>query len=254
MEEFTSFAKTLADRAGEIARSYFRASLDIISKADESPVTRADREIESALASMISAKFPDHGIFGEEHERINPNSSKQWIIDPIDGTRAFIAGVPTFTTLIAFVENDLPVFGLIDQPISRERWIGGKNTPTTLNAKPVRTKTSTTLSTAAIGTTSAPYYFSASETEAFERLRSQCAHTIVGGDGYGYAMLANGHLDLFADTCLKPYDFCAIAPVVEAAGGVITDWQGKPLTIHSNGSVLAAANAELHAQALRLLK
>jgi inositol-phosphate phosphatase/L-galactose 1-phosphate phosphatase/histidinol-phosphatase len=246
--EVTKFAIQLADKAGEIARRYFRSSLEVIAKDDASPVTIADREIESAIAGMIAKKYPDHGIYGEEHGRINANATYQWVIDPIDGTRAFIAGIPTFTTLIALCEDDIPILGIIDQPISGERWVGA--TPSGVK---ITTKRNTALRNAAIGTTSAPYYFSTLENARFNRLRAQCAHTIIGGDAYGYAMLATGQLDLFADTCMKPYDFCALVPVVQAAGGVITDWAGKPLTLHSDGTVLAAANAELHKQALELL-
>lgn len=252
VSELTKFAETLADEAGKIARRYFRAPLEVSAKTDESPVTIADQEIETALREMIQKHFPDHGIFGEEHGRINETSPYQWVIDPIDGTRAFIAGVPTFTTLIALCEHDVPVLGIIDQPISRERWIGTQNLAS-CNGKKITTRTNNDLKKAAIGTTSAPYYFSEGESRKFESLRSLCAHTIVGGDGYGYAMVASGHMDLFVDTCLKPYDFCALAPVIQASGGVITDWSGKPLSIHSKGDVIAAANAELHQVALNIL-
>lgn len=251
--ELTKFAETLADAAGDIARRYFRAPLNVIAKEDASPVTIADREIETRLSEMIAKTYPEHGIFGEEHGRTRQDAAYQWVIDPIDGTRAFIAGIPTFTTLIALCKNSVPILGIIDQPIAKERWIGAAGKPSTLNGKNSATRMNKELGKAAIGTTSAPYYFSEGESRTFESLRALCAHTIIGGDGYGYAMLASGQMDLFVDTCLKPYDFCALAPVITGAGGIITDWSGQPLSIHSKGDVVAAANIELHKQALALL-
>ncbi len=248
MEAFTTFAEELADRAGEVLTRYFRAPLDVVSKSDASPVTIADQEAEEAMCALIRQTYPDHGIFGEESGRSNIDATYQWVLDPIDGTRAFIAGIPTFTTLIALCKDGAPILGLINQPISGERWING-----TLNGKKITTRKNSTLKNAAIGTTSLPYYFSSDEAARFERVRQASAHIVIGGDGYGYAMVANGQLDAFIDTCLKPYDFCALVPVIEGAGGVITDWQGKPLTIHSKGDVLACANKELHTQALRIL-
>ena len=132
-------------------------------------------------------------------------------------------------------------------------WLCTKGKSATLNGKKIATRNTSTLAGSAIGTTSLPYYFSSDEAARFERIRQASAHVIVGGDGYGYAMVASGQLDAFIDACLKPYDFCALVPVIEGAGGIITDWQGKPLTINSKGDVLACGNKELHTQILRIL-
>ena len=243
MEAFTHFAEKLADCAREIARAAFTQAREISQKADKSFVTETDRILESRLREMIEKQFPDHGIFGEEHGRTNVNASHQWVIDPIDGTSAFIAGIPTFTTLIALCIDGVPKLGIIDQPILRERWNSETLKPSTKHQA---------LSTFLIATTSTDYFTDA-EREKFERVRKIASATIRHGDAYLYGKLADGFIGVVADCGLKPYDFCAVVPVVQAAGGVITDWAGKPLTINSNGDVLACANADLHKQALRIL-
>ncbi len=247
------FAHQMADAAGDVIRRYWRTAVPVDRKSDASPVTLADREVESAMRKLIEAHYPEHGIFGEEHGKVREQAAYQWVLDPIDGTRAFIAGYPTFTTLIALAHNGVPMVGVVDQAIMRERWTGIAGQKSTLNKKTIATRHCTELKHAAIATTSAPYYFSDAQTATFDRLRKQCAQTIIGGDGYGYAMLASGQIDIFVDACLKPYDFCAHKTIIEGAGGVITDWYGKPLTIESDGNVIAAATKELHQQALTIL-
>lgn len=248
-----TLAGRMADAAGAITRRYFKSGLGVDHKADNSPVTLADREVETALRALIESTYPDHGIVGEEFGNVRADSPWQWVIDPIDGTRAFIAGLPTFTTLIALARNGVPLLGVIDNPITRERWLGIAGHATVCNAKTVTTRNPAALAQAIIGTTSAPDYFNAQEAKAFDRLSSACTQTLIGGDGYGYAQLASGRIDLFMDACLKPYDFCALRPVIEGAGGVITDWDGKPLTLASDGRVLAAGSKPLHQQALEIL-
>ncbi len=243
MEAFTTFAEKLANVAGDIARAAFRSTQTIAQKADKSFVTDTDKAIESALRVLIEQTYPDHGIFGEEHGRTNADASYQWVIDPIDGTNAFIAGIPTFTTLIALCIDGIPTLGVIDQPILRERWSSATLKPSTINHQ---------LPTSLLATTSMAY-FTESEMKKFAHLRNHCGGSVHAGDAYLYGKLASGSIGIVADSGLKPYDFCAVVPVVQAAGGVISDWAGKPLHLHSDGTVLAAANAELHAQALRLL-
>ncbi len=244
MEAFTTFAEKLADCAREIARAAFTQAREVSQKADKSFVTETDKAIETAIREMIAKQFPDHGIFGEEHGRTNVNASHQWVIDPIDGTNAFIAGIPTFTTLIALCVDGVPKLGIIDQPILRERWVSSKITQSS-TPKP-------TLITSILATTSTAY-FTESDAKKFAHLRNHCGGSVHAGDAYLYGKLADGHIGVVADAGLKAYDFCAVVPVVQAAGGVITDWQGKALTINSDGSVLACANADLHKQALRIL-
>ncbi len=240
-----TFMHQLADEAGAVARRYFRTHSAHELKADDSPVTIADREIEARLRQRIMAQFPDHGILGEEESAHQPGARMTWVIDPIDGTRAFMAGIATFTTLIALCDGGVPVFGLIDQPVLKERWIG-QGVPAVPNQD--QQKENWTLATTSTA------YFSANERSAFSALQGKAASTLLGGDAYLYAMLASGHLDVVVDAGLKPYDFAALVPVVHAHGGIITDWQGAPLTLASQGRVLAARSDTLHQQALDILK
>ena len=249
-----ALAHRMADASGEILRKAFRQPVSVMEKADTSPVTETDRAVEIAMRALIEAEFPDHGIIGEEFGNVRESSPYQWVLDPIDGTRSFIAGYSLFTTLIALAYEGVPILGVIDQPILHERWVGRAGTKTTLNGSAISTHNCVRLADAVIATTSAPDYFSAEENAAFDCVRNQCAQTIVGGDGYGYAMLATGQIELFIDTGLKPYDFCAHKAVIEGAGGVITDWEGYPLTIKSDGKIIAAACWELHENALELLQ
>ncbi|MDE3015979.1 MAG: histidinol-phosphatase [Pseudomonadota bacterium] len=266
MDEFLSLAGRLADSAGGISRRHWRAALPVDAKADTSPVTEADREAEAAMRSLIEEIFPDHGIIGEEFGNVRRESPYQWVLDPIDGTRAFIAGYPTFATLIALAKDSIPILGIVDQPVTQERWIGMAGKPAMFRhpregGGPVSIPLDArlhgndkTLSQAVIATTSMPYHFNAAEAAVFEKIRKQCAQTVIGGDGYGYAMVASGHIDIFIDSGLKPYDFCALRPIIEGAGGVITDWKGQKLTLHSDGRVVAAGNKKLHLEALTFLQ
>lgn len=267
---FVEVANRMADAAGEILRKAYRQPLTIDHKADASPVTQVDREVESALRALIEKHFPGHGIIGEEFGNVRESSPYQWVLDPIDGTHAFIAGTPTFTTLIALAYEGVPVLGVIDQPITKERWVGVAGEKTVYRKSPHPNLLpegegalipsppgrgqgeGKTLAQATLATT-AMKYFTADEAAIFTKLQTQCANVIFGGDGYLYAKLASGEIDLVIEAGLKPYDFCALKPVVEGAGGVISDWNGKPVTIASGGSIIAAANKQLHAEALALL-
>ena len=252
-DRMLALAHLMADSAGDILRHYFRTPVVIDSKDDASPVTRADREAEAAMRKLIEGHFPEHGIVGEEHGNLRPGAEYQWVLDPIDGTRGFIGGYPLFTTLIALLHKNVPVLGIINQPISMERWASVKGEQSLLNFKAVSVRDCRELGKAVLATTSVDY-FTAPQAEKFTGLRKCCANTILGGDAYAYAMLASGNIDVVVDAGTKPYDFCALVPVVEGAGGMITDWQGKPLGLTSDGTVLAAATAELHAQALAKLR
>jgi histidinol phosphatase-like enzyme (inositol monophosphatase family) len=246
-------AHLMADSAGDILRNYFRSPVLIDRKDDASPVTRADREAETAMRALIEAHFPDHGIVGEEFGNVRADSEYQWVLDPIDGTRGFIGGYPLFTTLIALLYQNKPVLGIINQPITQERWVGVAGESSLLNFKAVSVRDCRELKDAVIATTSIDY-FTAAQAGKFALLRKSCANTVLGGDAYAYAMLASGNIDVVVEAGTKPYDFCALVPVVEGAGGVITDWQGKKLGLQSDGTVLAAATVQLHQQALALLR
>lgn len=247
---YLAFAAELADAARPLALSYFRTPLDIISKLDESPVTIADRTIEKHMRAMIEARFPHHGIYGEEMG-IKEGNAFTWVLDPIDGTKSFITGFPLFGTLVSLTYEEDPFCGLIDVPATGERWTG-KPGETLFADKRAATSTCEALEQARFYTTS-PDMFSDAENDCFERLSKASKLRRFGGDCYIYGLLASGHCDIALETGLQPYDYMALVPVVRGAGGCITDWEGNDLSVHSEGRVLASATPKLHDEALALL-
>ena len=235
-----ALAHRLADAARAAIVPHFRAGLNHERKADATPVTLADRAAEEAMRKILTAEVPQDGVVGEEFGASEGRSGRQWVLDPIDGTTAFLAGRATFGTLIALLVEGFPVLGLIDQPVLQERWLGVAGQGTTLNGLPVATRACPDLSHAAIATTG-PHYFSQEEGDVFMALAQQTDHKrmIMGGDCYNYAMLASGHLDIVCEAGLKLHDFAALVPVVEGAGGTLCDWNGEPLHAGSDGHVLA---------------
>lgn len=239
-----TLALRLADAAGAAIRPFFRAPCRIDDKADASPVTEADQAAELAMRTLIEEAFPDDGIIGEEYGTVREGASRQWVLDPIDGTRSFIVGRPIFGTLIALLQDGWPVLGIIDQPISGERWVGAMGLPTTFNGKPARTRACRALRGAQLATTS-PHLFGEHEGEHYLGLAAAVSGgamrqgPVYGGDCYNYGLLASGHIDIVCESGLKLYDFAALVPVVEGAGGRMADWSGEPLTEASDGSVIA---------------
>lgn len=250
--DFLKFAHQLADASGEKLRGYYRNFGVIHTKADQSPVTLADEETEAWLRQLIEKNYPDHGIIGEEHGKTREDNDYVWVLDPIDGTASFMIGRPIFGTLIALLHKGEPVLGVIDQPITGERWIAAEGETTRLNNQPTNTRHCETLAEAILCTT-APHYFTPAQKRSFDAVASASKQTVYGGDCYNYALLASGQVDLVIEAGLKLHDFAALKVIIEQAGGIITDWQGKPLNIHSDGTVIAAANKNLHQAALSLL-
>lgn len=248
-----ALAEALADAAGPIIRGYFRRKIAIDEKPDQTPVTIADRESEAAMRRLIEERFPEHGIIGEEYGRARADADYAWVLDPIDGTKNFISGIPLFGTLIALVHRRRPVLGIIDQPILRERWIGVAGRPTTLNGAPVRTRACAALGQATLFCTAPQGMFAGADAEGFARLSGAVKLTRGGADCYAYAQLANGFIDLVVEGGLKPYDYCALVPVIEGAGGVITDWRGRALDLGADGRVIACGDPALAAAARALL-
>ena len=247
-----ALAARLADAAGAAIRPRFRAEHGMEAKEDQSPVTLADREAEEAMRRLLIAERPMDGIVGEEFGVREGTSGRQWVLDPIDGTRAFIAGRPIFGTLIALVEDGWPLLGIIDQPIIGERWLGVAGRTTLFNGKPASTRTCRELKGAVLGTTS-PALFDDGQLHAFEHLDAQVASTVLGGDCYNYACVASGWLDVVVEAGLKLHDFAALVPVVEGAGGRMCDWQGDPLHAGSTGEVIAAGDPARVEEILELL-
>jgi len=252
LEPFLALANDLADAAGEAIRPYFRQPITVDDKPDLSPVTAADRAAETAMRQLIAARFPDHGIIGEEFGREREDAEFVWVLDPIDGTKSFISGVPLFGTLIALARHGRPILGIIDQPISRERWIGAAGRATTFNGAPIRCRPCPTLAGATVFSTS-PDMFKETDATAHGRVAAAAKLVRYGADCYAYGLLALGFIDLVIEASLKPYDFSAMVPIVEGAGGITTDWQGAPLSLTSDGRVLVAGDRDAHRQALALL-
>lgn len=252
-QETLNFACELADAARVIACKHFRTPVPFENKSDGSPVTIADKSIESMMRRMIRERFPQDGIVGEEEESVSINSDRLWVLDPIDGTKSFMSGMPTFGTLIATVENGRPQLGVIDLPALGERWIGGPDRPTELNGEICQTRRCTQLSEAVLYSTS-PDIFRPEELRRFEQASGKAAMRRFGGDCYAYALLSSGHIDAIIEAAMKPFDFMALVPVIEGAGGVISNWEGEPLSFDSNGQVLASATLELHKELLGELK
>ncbi|RQS62203.1 histidinol phosphate phosphatase [Burkholderia sp. Bp8963] len=247
----------LADEARAIACKYFSEPPSMEQKADRTPVTQADRDIEAALVAAIRRRFPEHDIIGEEYGAQSasgaPPSADRftWIIDPVDGTGSFAIGSPLFGTLIGVLRNGVPWVGAIEMPILSARWIGSP-AGSFLNGLRVATSSCDNLAKGKLCTTS-PDIFDRQGRQAFERVASQVALRRYGGDCHNYALLATGRVDLVIESGLQFYDYLPLVPVIEAAGGVITDWEGRPLRRHSDGRVIASANQQLHRQALALL-
>ena len=240
-ETDVALAGRLADAAGAAIRPYFRNEHGLEAKADLSPVTRADREAEEAMRRLIIAERPMDGIIGEEFETRQGTSGRQWVLDPIDGTRAFIAGRPIFGTLIALIEDGWPLLGILDQPITKERWLGVAGRTTLFNGKPAATRICRDLKDAILATTS-PALFGDDQLHAFEHLDAAVMSTVLGGDCYNYGCVASGWMDVVVEAGLKLHDFAALVPIVEGAGGRMCDWQGDPLHAGSNGEVIAAGD------------
>ena len=236
-----ALAERLADAAGAAIRPRFRAEHGLETKEDLSPVTLADREAEEAMRRLIIAERPMDGIFGEEYGERPGTSGRVWVLDPIDGTRSFVAGRAIFGTLIALVEDGWPVLGVIDQPVQRERWVGAVGRPTLFNGAVARTRTCRALKGAELATTS-PHFFDEHQGEHYLALAGAVGSPLYGGDCYNYALLASGHIDIVVEAGLKLYDFAALVPVVEGAGGRMCDWNGDPLHVGSTGEVIAAGD------------
>jgi inositol-phosphate phosphatase/L-galactose 1-phosphate phosphatase/histidinol-phosphatase len=251
--DFITLAHRLADAARPIIKQYFRTPMEIDDKDDSSPVTIADREVERVMREILQAQVPDHGIIGEEWGQDHSDAEWVWVLDPIDGTKAFITGKPCFGTLIALTHNGIPVLGVIDQAITDERWIGAVGHGTTLNGAPVETRPCKDIEKAYAYSTG-PELFSPKTRIAWDRIVATVKNARYGADCYAYALLATGFVDLVIETGLKIHDYAALVPVIEQAGGIITDWHGKPLSLHSDGNVCAAGDKKLHAQALETLQ
>jgi myo-inositol-1(or 4)-monophosphatase len=255
--DFTAFIDRLATASGETILPFFRTSLlDVENKCDTrgfDPVTEADRAAEAVMRRMIKASFPQHGIVGEEFGNQNEDAEYVWMLDPIDGTKSFIAGFPIWGTLIALLHRGMPVYGMMHQPYIGERFSGDNRSARyqgPSNGRKLAVRRCASLKEATSFTTS-PLLMNPDDRATFGKVEAEVRLTRYGGDCYSYCMLAAGHLDLVIETELKPYDIAALIPIITGAGGVITTWEGEPA--QGGGRVVAAGDPRVHAAALKLL-
>jgi len=256
MQDFIEAAEAAAAAAASVIRPLFRSALLVEAKGDASPVTEADRAAEVAIRAVLAERFPDHGVWGEEFGPDRATADYLWVLDPIDGTRAFVTGRPLFGTLIALLHRGQPILGMIDQPVTGERWLGVAGRPTQFRGPlggVARCRPCATLAEAELSCTS-PDMFEPADRPGFERLRAAARRVTWGGDCYAYGLAALGLIDVVAESTMKPWDWAAIVPVVEGAGGRVTGWDGLPLTLESDGRVLALGDPRLLAAAVELLQ
>ena len=252
--ELLGFAGELADAARAVTAPAFRRANAVESKSDDSPVTAIDRAAESAMREMIRRRYPAHGIVGEEMENVNPGADYVWVLDPIDGTRSFISGSPLYCALIAAVYGGRAVVGLIDTPMVGDRWRGicdGEWRAAWCGDSPCWTaRGAKALADAVVVTTTLGWRGG----EALTRLTQAAGYMQLGGDAFAYGCVAAGFADIAADTAMQTHDYMPLIPIIQGAGGVISDWQGGELTLAGGESqVIAAANPRLHQQAVDVL-
>jgi myo-inositol-1(or 4)-monophosphatase len=255
--DFAAFVDELATVAGEAIRPFFRTTLGVENKGRSGgfdPVTAADRAAEQAMRTLIRTTFPQHGIVGEEFVDENPDASFVWVLDPIDGTKSFISGMPAWGTLIGLLKDGQPVYGMMHQPFIGERFAGDGASARyrgPVGDRRLNVRSCANLSEATLFTTN-PLLMSKDERESFEKVEAKARLSRYGGDCYAYCMVAAGFVDLVIETKLKPHDIVALIPIIEGAGGIITDWSGQPAM--RGGRIVAAGDARVHAEALELLQ
>jgi myo-inositol-1(or 4)-monophosphatase len=255
-ETLLATAHALADKAGAVILPHFRTGCAVDHKGGDlfDPVTAADREAETAIRAGLAQAYPSHGILGEEFEALRPNADYCWVIDPIDGTRAFILGLPLWGTLIGLTRGGRPLLGLMDQPFTRERFWSGKTEAFSCHdgaTKPMRARACADLGDALLACTSTDFFESEDEHRRFEALSRAVRLRRFGGDCYNYCLLASGHIDLVVEAGLKPYDILPLIPIIERAGGIVTTWEGGDP--RSGGRILAAGDKRAHAAAVKVL-
>lgn len=253
IEPYRSFVAELAERSGDLIRPYFGASPDELGielKADETIVTRADRGAEELMRQMIRARFPEHGIVGEEYGEERPDADFVWSLDPIDGTISFAAASPLFGTLIALLHEGVPVFGAINQPILRQLCVGDGET-TTLNGKTVRVRQTPGLADATLLVTDVLHVAKYQDGAAFDALMRDVKLVRTWGDCYGYLLVASGHADIMCDPAMNAWDIAPLIPIIRGAGGVISDWQGRDGV--GAKSLIATTSRVLHDEVIHRL-
>ncbi len=252
-KQFAGFFDELAETAGSVALRYFRKNLIVDEKDDKTPVTQADREIEQKLRDMIHKKFPAHGVIGEEYGGEKEEAEFVWVIDPIDGTSAFATGRPTFGTIVGLAHNAKPAVGLIEQPFTKERWFGVSNLFCRYNRMNAKVAPYRPLSAARFHTTT-PAMFDGGQEALFDHLRKAVKLPSYSCDCYAYGLLAIGWMDLVIEQKMKVPDLIGLVPIISGAGGFVSDWQGNPITLTNNGTIIAASGNSLALEAMEFIK
>lgn len=250
---FASHANRFADISRAIIREQINRPRDVTVKSDATPVTPVDQQVELALRAAIKETYPQHGIVGEEYDDLQSDSDYVWILDPIDGTMAFVAGLPTFATLIALTWRGTPILGVMDSPFTMERWVGVDGVGTTLNGKTIQSRSCKTLEKAFTHTSSPLYFTSASDIAAYDQMVSAVEFLIFGGGCHAFGRVAHGYIDVAFETAHDIHDYLALVPIITNAGGVISDWQGNPLTLSSGTQFVASGDQEVHSRAIEIL-
>jgi myo-inositol-1(or 4)-monophosphatase len=248
-DDLIPFAKELANASADVIRQYFRTDYAVENKSDDSPVTIADRQAEAVMRELIERRFPEHGILGEEHGHHQPDAEYQWVLDPIDGTKAFVSHSYLFGTLIALLKNGRPILGVINHPLLND-FLVGMGGETLLNEKPVKIRPCARIEDAIL--LSSPHWtvFDYQNGPAFEALSKRVQRHNNWGDCHGYYVLAAGGADIMADPIMNAWDLMALIPIIEGAGGVITDWQGNDAVV---GESIVATGGTIHDEVIRLL-
>ena len=266
--DFAAFVERLAQVSGDLILPFFRSAIGSEDKSRGGvfdPVTEADRGAEAAMRRLIAQTFPAHGVIGEEYGVDRADAEYVWVLDPIDGTKSFISGLPTWGTLIGLMHRGRPVYGMMAQPFTRERYFGdgkraklrtlapsrGDALPTEWANRTLRTRACASLAEATLSTTSPALIREPADRAAFERVEAKARLSRYGGDCYAYCALAAGFVDVVIETGLKPHDVVALAPIIEGAGGVITTWDGEGAS--NGGRILAAGDRRVYDEALSLL-
>jgi len=254
--DFAAFVEELARVAGDAIRPYFRTALGVEDKSRGAvfdPVTAADRAAEQAMRALIRSTFPDHGIIGEEFGDDRPDASFVWVLDPIDGTKSFIAGMPAWGTLIGLLRDGAPVYGMMHQPFIGESFFGdgqGARYRGPAGDRRMAARACATLADVVLFTTS-PHLMAEDERARYVKVEKRARLARYGGDCYAYCMVAAGYVDLVIEAGLKAHDIVPLIPIIEGAGGIVTDWNGEsPM---KGGRIIAAGDQRVHAEALKLL-
>lgn len=252
-EDFLTFAEKLADQSRAMLLMASQKAPDVEIKSDASYVTATDKAVETALRAMIEAEYPDHGILGEEFANKNTDAEFVWVLDPIDGTAPFVAGIPVFGSLIGLAWKGAPYLGVIEHPMTRDRWVGVAGTQAHFNGVPIRTRACASIENA-LATCSNPDFMSDTDRAKFDLVRHRAQYVQYGGSCYAYGVLASGRTDLALDCGLDAFDIYAPAAVISGAGGRVTDWNGNALSFDMKGNVLAAGDTSRLAEVLSLLQ